>query len=87
LTKKIQHQNRKVAMIIDNCPAHPNVKGLKATKLIFLPPNTTSHTQPMDQGIIKNLKSHYRKQVILRQLQAAEQKEELKLSYSMPYAY
>ena len=41
----------------------------------------------MDQGIIKNLKSHYRKQVILRQLQAAEQKEELKLSYSMPYAY
>ena len=67
-------------MIVDNCPPHPKVKGLKAIELTFLPPNTTSHTQPMDQGVIKNLKTHYRKQVILRQLQAADKKEELQIT-------
>jgi hypothetical protein len=41
-------------MIVDNCPAHPHVKGLKSMKLVFLPPNTTSVTQPMDQGVIRN---------------------------------
>jgi hypothetical protein len=50
-------------MIVDNCPAHPHVKGLKSMKLVFLPPNTTSVTQPMDQGVIRNLKLHYRKLV------------------------
>lgn len=80
LDKTIQNQNRKICMIVDNCPAHPKVKGLKAIELTFLPPNTTSHTQPMDQGVIKNLKTHYRKQVILRQLQAADKKEELQIT-------
>jgi hypothetical protein len=32
--------------------------------VIFLPPNTTSHIQPMDQGIIAAFKAHYRKQHI-----------------------
>ena len=39
-------------MIVDNCPAHAEVSGLKAINLQFLPPNTTSCTQPMDQGVI-----------------------------------
>ena len=72
LDRKFQHQKRKVTMIVDNCPAHPKVTGLKAIKLIFLPPNTTSKTQPMDQGVIQNLKVHYRKLVILQQLKAYE---------------
>ena len=46
-----------VALIIDNCPAHPNVDNLKAIELVFLPPNTTSKTQLMDQGIIRALKA------------------------------
>ena len=77
IDKKFDRQGRKAAMIVDNCPAHPQVKGLKATELIFLPPKTTSHTQPMDQGIIKNLKNFYRNQVIVKQLDAAEKNEEL----------
>ena len=55
LDKKMQNQNRKICMIVDNCPAHPRVNGLKAIQLSFLPPNTTSRTQLMDQGIINSL--------------------------------
>ena len=47
-------------MIVDNCPANPKV----------VSPNTTSKTQPMDQGVIQNLKVHYRKLVILQQLKS-----------------
>ena len=62
LDKRFQCQNRNVALIIDNCPAHPDVQSqLKAIRLVFLPPNTTYVLQPCDQGIIKNLKIHYRK--------------------------
>ena len=52
--------------IVDNCPAHSIVDGLKAIELIFLPPNTTSKTQPMDQGVIRSLKEFYRHSIIKR---------------------
>ena len=51
-------QKRKIALIVDNCPAHPTVTGLEWIELIFLPPNTTSVTQPMDQGVIRALKEN-----------------------------
>ena len=60
LDVKFQKENRKIALIIDNCPAHPTIADLSNAKLIFLPPNTTSVSQPMDQGVIKCLKSFYR---------------------------
>ena len=75
--KTCQRQRRKCALIIDNCPAHPKVKGLKNVTLFFLPPNTTSKTQPMDQGVIRNLKHYYRKLVIARHLRAIDRKREM----------
>ncbi len=59
LDRMFGRQKRKIALVIDNCPSHPKVK-LENIKLVFLPPNTTSRTQPMDQGIIQNFKCHYR---------------------------
>ena len=53
-------KKRKIALIVDNCPAHPTVTGLKWVELIFLPPNTTSVTQSIDQGVIIALKAKYR---------------------------
>ena len=40
LDRKFKMQQRKVVMIVDNCPAHPEDSGLKAINLQFLPPNT-----------------------------------------------
>ena len=51
----------KVILIADNSPAHRIIEGLKAVELVFLPPNTTWKTQPMDQGVIRSLKAKYRK--------------------------
>ena len=50
---KCEMEGTKVIMTVDNCRPHPEVSGLKAINLQFLPPNTTSCTQPMDQGVIR----------------------------------
>ena len=63
---KFAAQERKIALIVDNCPAHPIVDGLKTIELIFLPPNTTSKTQPMDQGVIRSLKAFHGNWIIKR---------------------
>ncbi|XP_065642745.1 tigger transposable element-derived protein 4-like [Hydra vulgaris] len=68
LDAKFNAEGRKVALIIDNCPAHPNIENLKAIVLVFLRPNTTSKTQPMDEGIIRALKTFYRTNVVRRQI-------------------
>ena len=52
LHRKFEMLGRKVVMIVDNCPAHPEVLGPKAVNLQFLPPNIISCTQAMDQGAI-----------------------------------
>lgn len=59
-------QKRKVLFFVDNCPAHPKtvIGELKSINLVFLPPNITSKAQPMDAGVIKNLKVHYRTKVV-----------------------
>ena len=63
---------RNICMIVDNCPAHPNVDGLKATELRIFPPNTTSKTQPMDQCVIRSTKAKYRSSLIFKMLRAVD---------------
>lgn len=52
----------KATLLIDNAGCHPNADELSVNNIIvkFLPPNTTSIIQPMDQGIIENLKRRYK---------------------------
>lgn len=76
LDSKMTTRGRKIALVLDNCTAHPDVQGLRSVKLVFLPPNTTSLTQPMDQGIIQNLKVHYRHLYVKRGLLPAVEKGE-----------
>ena len=77
IDRKFLAEKRKIALIVDNCHAHPKVEGLKAIDLIFLPPNTTSKTQPMDQGIIRSLKARYRTKVIRKYIAAVDAKKPL----------
>ncbi len=72
-------RQRKIAMVLDNCPAHPNIQDtLTHIKLVYLPPNTTSVTQPLDQGIIRNFKCYYRRYYVQHGLlKAMEKKEEV----------
>ena len=70
-------QRRKITVIIDNSPAHPDVPALDWVELIFLPPNTTSITQPMNQGIIRSLKAKYRSLTVKKQIDAWEKGNQL----------
>lgn len=73
-------KGRKIAIIVDNCPAHPKLERLPDFELVFLPPNTTSKTQPMDNTVMNNLKVHYLKRKVLRQIHATERNQYLVLT-------
>ena len=64
LDRKFRADDRKIALTTDNCPAHPSSSNLTNVQVVFLPPNTTSILQPMDQGVICSLKVHYRGRVL-----------------------
>ena len=51
----------KTLMVLDNGPAHSQMlQDLHSDiKCVFLPPNTTSLLQPMDQGVIRMFKTHF----------------------------
>ncbi|XP_065672149.1 tigger transposable element-derived protein 4-like [Hydra vulgaris] len=68
-------QDRKVALLVDNCSAHPHIEGLSNINLIFFPPNTTSVLQPMDQGVIRSLKAHYRHKIVRLCIKAVDNNE------------
>lgn len=73
LDRKFEREQRRVIIFVDNCAAHGAIDNLRAIRLEFLPPNTTSVLQPMDQGIIKNLKVHYRSRLLSRVVLCHEQ--------------
>ena len=58
--RTFQMKVRTIALLIDNSPAQPPVSHLTNVQLVFLPTDTTSGLQPIDQGVIRSLKTHYR---------------------------
>lgn len=60
---------RKVVLLMDNFSAHENAlriieasgQPLQNTRVIWLPPNSTSKFQPLDQGIIWSWKANWRR--------------------------
>jgi hypothetical protein len=55
---------------------HPVLEKLENIKPVFLPANTTSMLQPMDQGVIRSLKCHYRKLILLRMMECIEKRQD-----------
>ena len=77
LDRTFRMEGGKIALLIDNCPVHPSVSDLTNVRLVFQPPNTTSVLQPMDQGVIRSLKAHYRGTVVRRLCRALDKTKTL----------
>lgn len=73
----LRKKNRKILVLVDNCPAHCKIENLTNINLMFLPPNVTSVLQPMDQGIIRSFKCHFRKLLILKFIEHSENKNKI----------
>ena len=70
--RRMRLERRRVALIIGNCPAHPVVPNLTNVEVFYPPPNTTSHTQPCDQGIMQAVKVKYRSQLLTKFLDSLD---------------
>ena len=71
LNNKMRAEQRHVLLLMDNFSGHElavqligGQQGLSNVRIEWLPPNTTSFWQPMDQGIIASFKLQYRRQWI-----------------------
>ena len=77
--QRMKEQKRNVILLVDNAGghnmSHKLVELLTNVNVYFLPPNTTSVIQPMDQGIIAAFKCYYTKLIILDMLNQIEEKE------------
>ncbi|GBO01180.1 Tigger transposable element-derived protein 6 [Araneus ventricosus] len=86
LDNKMKKQKRKIILLMDNATSHPDDLKLKNINLVFLPPDTTSMLQPLDQGIIRSFKVGYRKLLlrhVLSQISSCKSSEELAKSVSV----
>ena len=61
---EMRKKKQSILLTMDNCLSHPKMNNLTNVRLKFLPPNTTSKTQSLDQGIIQSLKMQYRAQLL-----------------------
>ncbi len=77
---ELQKEGRKILLLIDNATCHPTVTDFGNITVEFLPANTTSLIQPLDKGIIKNLKVHYRGMLVGYILQLIEEDPNFKSS-------
>ena len=74
---ELARQRRHILLLIDNAPSHI-VDEYSNITIQFLPPNTTSKIQPLDQGIIRSVKCAYRKTIQVQYCARVENYEEVK---------
>ena len=60
----LKKQKRHILLFLDNAPVHPPDVQLDNIKLKSFPANTTAVIQPLDQGIIRTFKAHYRRDLV-----------------------
>ena len=81
--RQLQRVNRKILLFIDNCSAHNLTGNYSNIKIHFLPPNTTSVPQPMDQGVINSIKTKYRRHLVNRLLAAIDRNDNSRLNVNI----
>lgn len=78
---KFPPEEVKALLLLDNAPAHPSEEKLITTdgkiRVMFLPPNTTSLIQPMDQGVISACKRRYQRRYLSEVLVVIEDEEDI----------
>lgn len=69
----------KVLLLVDNAPGHPEVckEWCENVEVQFLPPNTTSLIQPMDQGVIATFKAYYLRRTIQQLIKETDRDDRL----------
>ena len=70
---ELQAKNRKILLLQDNFSGHivpPNLKNIRVENFVA---NLTAHVQPLDQGIIRCFKGHYRGKFIHRAVNLYDQ--------------
>ena len=71
-TRLILSSWKQKGCLFENFPAQSGIKNITYINLTSLLPNTTSVLQPMEQGVIRSLKAHYRKNVTRLCIKAVE---------------
>ncbi|GFY15329.1 tigger transposable element-derived protein 6 [Trichonephila clavipes] len=64
LNSDMKREKRHIFLFLDNCTVHNNAPPLSNVKLQFFPPNSTLKLRSLDQGIIHNFKTFYRREVV-----------------------
>ncbi len=62
-------RKRKIVLLQDNFSGHIIPDHLQNIHMVNFAPNLTAHVQPMDQGIIRCFKAHYRAKYIQRAIE------------------
>lgn len=75
---EMKRKNRKIILLIDNCTPHNETPKLDCIRVEYFPPNCTAVLQPLDQGIIKAVKTRYRALLMKHILQGIDRNEETK---------
>ncbi|GBP09269.1 Tigger transposable element-derived protein 1 [Eumeta japonica] len=71
----------KMLLLVDNAPGHPIFSDdlSEHVKVVFMPPNTTSLIQPMDQGVISNFKMYYLRRTFRQLLDSTDKNDQLSM--------
>ena len=71
----------KILLVLGNAPGHPpHLDDFHPdVQVVYLPPNTTSLLQPMDQGVIANFKKYYTRRTYRMALKAVDADPEMTL--------
>lgn len=66
LDQQFRCEDRHVGLTLDNFPGHLITYEPTNIELIYFEPNLTPYVQPLDAGIIRCVKAHYRRAFCIR---------------------
>lgn len=71
----MQREDRRIILTLDNASSHFINYEPKNIELAYFSANMTSHVQPLDAGIVRCFKAHYRQAFSLRAVEMDEADE------------